>query len=163
MTLQESIKPSNARLISEIVIFSALSGIGAMIPIPSPVGSIALDSFPGYFMAIWRGLLSGALVGALGHFLSAFRAGFPLGYIHMAVILLMALVGAVIAKLKNKIGVIGGLAGGVAINTAGAVLAVPVYGWGIIQILTPILFLASVLNAAIAGIVYSAITKALNK
>jgi len=161
MTQQETIKPSKTRLISEIVIFSALSGIGAMIPIPSPVGSIALDSFPGYFMALWRGLPSGALVCAIGHLLSSLRAGFPLGYIHIAVMLLMALVGAVTAILNRKLGVISGLVGGVTLNTAGVVLAVPVYGWGILTVLTPILLVASVVNAALAGIVHMAISKGL--
>lgn len=163
MLRQEKIRTSKTRLISEIVIFSALSGIGAMIPIPSPVGSIALDSFPGYFMALWRGLSSGALVCATGHLLSSIRAGFPLGYIHIAVMLLMALVGAITAVLTRKLGVIAGLAGGVMLNTAGVVLAVPVYGWGILPVLTPILFVASVVNATAAGIVYTIISKGLKR
>lgn len=146
-----------------MVIFSALSGIGAMMPIPSPVGSIALDSCPGYFMALWRGLPSGALVCAIGHVLSSFRAGFPLGYIHIAVMFLMALVGAVTALLNKKLGVVAGLAGGVALNTAGVVLAVPTYGWGIIPVLTPILFAASAVNAALAGMVFTAINKGLKR
>jgi|YelNatPaOPRAMG01_1025707.scaffolds.fasta_scaffold45752_4 uncharacterized membrane protein len=159
MSQEETSKPQKARLISEIVLFSALSGIGAMIPVPSPVGSVALDSFPGYFMALWRGAASGALVSAVGHLLSSLRAGFPLGYLHIPVALLMALVGAVTALVKRKFGVVAGLATGVTINTAGVVLAIPTMGWGIIPILTPILFAASLINAAAAGIAYGAINK----
>ena len=150
---------SSSRLIAEIAIFSALSAIGAMIPIPSPVGSIALDSFPGYFMALWRGVGGGATVCAIGHLLSAFRAGFPLGYLHLAVSLLMAGVGVLTAVLNRNFGIIIGLAGGVALNTIGGVLAVPVYGWGFLPVITPFLFVASTVNAAIAGITYKAFKK----
>lgn len=150
---------SKTRLVSEIALFSALSGVGAMIPVPSPVGSVALDSFPGYFMALWRGSLSGALVCAIGHLLSALRAGFPLGYLHVPVALLMALVGATTAVVKRKMCVIAGLAAGISMNTAGVVLAVPTMGWEILPILTPILFVASLINAAVAGIIYGAIKR----
>lgn len=150
---------SKTRFVSEIALFSALSGIGAMIPVPSPVGSVALDSFPGYFMALWRGSLSGALVCAIGHMLSALRAGFPLGYLHVPVALLMALVGAATAIVKRKMGVIAGLSTGISINTAGVVLAVPTMGWEILLVLTPILFVASLINAAIAGVIYEAIRR----
>lgn len=156
---QETVKTPKARLISEIVIFSALSGVGAMIPVPSPVGSVALDSFPGYFMALWRGTASGALVCAVGHLLSSIRSGFPLGYFHVPVILLMAFVGAITAMTSKKFGVAAGLASGIAVNTAGAVLAVPAMGWEILPALTPLLFAASLINAALAGIVYKAIRK----
>ncbi|MCS7097494.1 MAG: ECF transporter S component [Candidatus Methanomethyliaceae archaeon] len=148
-----------AKMISEIAIFSAISGIGAMMPIPSPVGSIALDSFPGYFMALWRGIVGGASVCAIGHLISAIRAGFPLGSIHIAVALLMAFVGFVTAIVNKKFGTLLGLSSGVIINTAGVVLAVPALGWGIIPILLPILFVASVVNATIAGIIYKSIKR----
>lgn len=159
MSHGENVKPSKARVISEIVLFSAVSGIGAMIPIPSPVGSVALDSFPGYFMALWRGTASGALVCAIGHLLSSIRSGFPLGYLHIPVTLLMALVGAVTAVLNRRFGAVVGLVGGIAINTAGVVLAVPAMGWGVLPVLTPILFAASLINAIVAGIVYETINK----
>ncbi|MCS7096395.1 MAG: ECF transporter S component [Candidatus Bathyarchaeota archaeon] len=159
MSLKEIAKPPKARLISEIVLFSALSGIGAMIPIPSPVGSVALDSFPGYFMALWRGTTSGALVCAIGHLLSSIRSGFPLGYLHIPVILLMMMVGAATALMNRKFGVVAGLASGIAINTAGAVLAVPAMGWEVLPMLTPILFVASLINASAAGMVYEVTKK----
>lgn len=157
--MSESIKLRKTRLIAEIAIFSAISGIGAMIPIPSPIGSIALDSFPGYFMALWRGKISGALVCAIGHLLSAMRAGFPLGLIHIAIALLMAIVGLTIAIIKNKFGVSIGLISGVILNTIGVLIVVPVLGWGAIIVITPILFLASLINAIIAGIIYKILVK----
>lgn len=154
-----SAKVSRERQVAEVAIFSALSAVGAMIPVPSPVGSIALDSFPGYFMAIWRGAWSGAIVCAFGHLLSAFRAGLPLGCIHLAVAILMAGVGILTAILKKRFGIIVGLSGGVALNTIGGVLAVPVYGWGFLPVITPFLLVASIVNAVVAGVIYKAFEK----
>jgi uncharacterized membrane protein len=157
--MSESVKLRKTRILAEIAILSAISGIGAMIPIPSPIGSIALDSFPGYFMALWRGAFSGALVCAIGHLLSSIRAGFPLGLLHIAIALLMATVGIIIAIVKNRFGVITGLISGIILNTIGVVIVVPVLGWGAIIVITPILFLASLVNAIIAGIIYKILVK----
>jgi uncharacterized membrane protein len=154
---------SKIRLLSEVAIFSALSGLGALIPIPSPVGSIALDSFPGYFMALWRGALGGALVGAIGHLLSSFRAGFPLGPIHIAIALLMAAVGVVTAVLKKRFGIIAGLVGGVFVNVAGSVLVAPVLGWSMVPVIATFLLVASVINAAIAGIICKTLERGLRR
>ncbi|MCC6012843.1 MAG: ECF transporter S component [Candidatus Verstraetearchaeota archaeon] len=156
--MSENIK-RRAKILTEIALFSAISGIGAMIPIPSPIGSIALDSFPGYFMALWRGKIEGALVCAIGHLLSAIRAGFPLGLLHIAIALLMAIVGLTIAIIKNKYGITMGLIGGIILNTIGVIIVVPVLGWGAIIVITPILFLASLINAIIAGIIYKILVK----
>lgn len=154
-----STKIPRERQVAEVAIFSALSAVGAMIPMPSPVGSIALDSFPGYFMAIWRGAWSGAIVCAFGHLISAFRSGLPLMHMHLPVAVLMAGVGILTAILKKRFGVIVGLAGGVALNTIGGVLAVPVLGWGFLPVITPYLLVASTINAAAAGVIYKAFEK----
>ena len=154
---------SKIRLLSEVALFSALSGLGALIPIPSPVGSIALDSFPGYFMALCRGALGGALVGAIGHLLSSFRAGFPLGPLHIAIALLMAVVGVVTALLKKRFGIIAGLVGGVSVNVAGSVLVAPVLGWAMVPVIAAFLLVASVINAIIAGIIYKTLERGLRR
>lgn len=154
---------SKTRLLSEVAVFSALSGLGALIPIPSPVGSIALDSFPGYFMALWRGALGGALVGAIGHLLSSFRAGFPLGPLHIAIALLMAAVGVVTALLKRRFNFIVGLIGGVSVNVAGSVLVAPVLGWAMVPVIAAFLLVASVINAVIAGIIYKTLERGLRR
>jgi uncharacterized membrane protein len=146
---------------ARVGVLSALSAVGAMFPLPSPVGSVALDSFPGYFAALAFGPLEGALVAAIGHLLSAMRAGMPLGLLHIvAVAPLMAAVGVVTALVKRKLGVIPGLAAGVVVNVAGAPIAVPVFGWGILAVFVPLLTVASVVNAAVAGIVYRALVAA---
>lgn len=43
----------------------ALSAVGALIKIS---GTIALDSMPGFFAALFLGPSAGAIVGGLGHF-----------------------------------------------------------------------------------------------
>ncbi|RLG60216.1 alpha-ribazole transporter [Candidatus Geothermarchaeota archaeon] len=146
-------------VLARVGILSALSAVGAMIPVPSPVGSIALDSFPGFFAAIAYGPLEGALVCAVGHMASATRAGYPLGFIHVLVALLMMVVGIATAVISKKFGVIPGLIVGVLINTAGAPLAIPVFGFAILPILVPFLAIAAAFNAFLAGLVYGALRK----
>ncbi len=72
-----------------IVIFTAASAGGGLIKLPSPVGSIALDSLPGFFAAAYFAPWIGGLVGSLGHVASAATAGFPLGPIHIVIALQM--------------------------------------------------------------------------
>src|SRR5688500_8718746 len=65
--------------VARIAILIALSGVGALIKIPSPTGTVALDSAPGYFTAAAFGPLEGGLVAGLGHLFTAATTGFPLG------------------------------------------------------------------------------------
>ncbi|MEE3955230.1 ECF transporter S component [Peribacillus frigoritolerans] len=80
----------DVRKISAIAIFIALSAVGAMIKIPSPIGSIALDSFPALLAAIILGPVSGAIVAGLGHIISAFIGGMTLGPFHFLIMVEMA-------------------------------------------------------------------------
>ena len=150
---------SNTIIVARMALLSALSGVGAFIPIPSPVGSIALDSAPGYFAALAYGALDGAGVCAIGHLLSAARAGYPLGTVHLLVALLMAVVGVAVATVSRRFGMIPGIVTGIAVNTAGAPLAVPVFGWGVLPILVPLLAVASSVNAVLAGLAFKATRK----
>ncbi|PJN88195.1 ECF transporter S component [Bacillus sp. mrc49] len=80
----------DVRRISVIALFIALSAVGAMLKIPSPIGSIALDSFPALLAAVILGPVSGALVAGLGHIISAFIGGLPLGPFHFLIMAEMA-------------------------------------------------------------------------
>jgi hypothetical protein len=55
--------------------FIALSVVGAMLKIPSPTGTVALDSAPGFLGAALLGWREGALIAALGHLISSYTAG----------------------------------------------------------------------------------------
>jgi uncharacterized membrane protein len=61
-----------------------------MIKIPSPIGSIALDSFPALLAAVILGPVSGAIVAGLGHIISAFIGGMTLGPFHFLIMVEMA-------------------------------------------------------------------------
>ena len=63
-----------------MAIFIALSAVGAMIKIPSPVGTIGLDSAPGYFCGLAFGYVEGICVIFMGHLITAGIIGFPLGF-----------------------------------------------------------------------------------
>lgn len=78
-------RPSLESRMGIMAAFIAASYVLGLIKLPSPVGSIALDSAPGYFLAAYLGPVPGGVVGTLGHLASAASAGFPLGYIHLAV------------------------------------------------------------------------------
>ncbi|MFJ7994307.1 ECF transporter S component [Peribacillus frigoritolerans] len=80
----------DVRKISAIAIFIALSAVGAMIKIPSPIGSIALDSFPALLAAVILGPVSGAIVAGLAHIISAFIGGMTLGPFHFLIMVEMA-------------------------------------------------------------------------
>ncbi|MFD6438788.1 ECF transporter S component [Peribacillus sp. NPDC060186] len=80
----------NVRKISTIAIFIALSAVGAMIKVPSPIGSIALDSFPALLAAVILSPVSGAIVAGLGHIISAFIGGMTLGPFHFLIMVEMA-------------------------------------------------------------------------
>jgi uncharacterized membrane protein len=151
---------------ARLAIFTALSVVGSLIKIPSPIGSLAFDSAPGFFVALFFGPLEGGLVCGIGHLATAAASGFPLGILHLPIALGMALAGAAIAlvnRLSKKWALPPALAVGVVINT---VLVFPLapwlstdinIGWMIAVSYAPFLFVAATLNAIVTGIVYIAI------
>ncbi|WP_163102382.1 ECF transporter S component [Peribacillus alkalitolerans] len=86
------------------VMFISLSTVGAMIKIPSFMGSIALDSLPALIAAVLLGPIAGGVTAAMGHILSSLLAGFPLGMFHGLISLemlgLVMLFGYLYKKLK---------------------------------------------------------------
>lgn len=79
------------RNIIVIAVFGAAAVGGGLLKIPSPYGSIALDSLPGYFVAAFFNPVLGGLVGVIGHLGSAATAGFPLGHLHVVIAIQMFL------------------------------------------------------------------------
>ena len=102
-----------------MAILIALSGVGALIKIPSPTGTVALDSAPGYFTAVAFGPVEGMIVAGIGHLFTALTAGFPMGIpMHLFVGVQMAawaylfwlsskkinlIVGIIVATLANGV------------------------------------------------------------
>jgi len=148
-------RPEEYKSYARIGLLTALSAVGALVKIPSPVGSIALDSAPGYFAALIA-LREGAIVATLGHLFSAYTAGFPLGiHMHVIVAIFMAFcatVFGVISKRRVKIAIlVATLLNGV----VGSFLVLPIGGIGFVLTIMPFLVLASAVNIVIAAVVYS--------
>src|SRR5512136_1780372 len=92
------------RRVARMSIFIALSAVGAVTKIPSPTGTVALDSCMGYFSAAAFGYMEGAAVAALGHLLTSLTMGFPLGVpVHLYIALQMAVWAMAFRYLTVKI------------------------------------------------------------
>ncbi len=150
---------------ARLAIFTALSVVGSLIQIPSPVGSLAFDSAPGFFAALFFGPVEGALVCGMGHLATAAVSGFPLGVLHIPIALGMSLAGAaigLISRLNKRWGFVPALVTGVIINT---ILVFPLVPWlaadvnaGLVVALAyaPFLVVAATLNAVVTAIVFAA-------
>ncbi len=144
----------------------ALSAVGALIKIS---GTIALDSMPGFFAALFLGPGAGALVGALGHLLTAITSGFPLSLpMHIFLMGVMGFVVYVFGITYKKFGHIPAFIVGVLLNgpfaalvsvPASKLLGLPFNGWALFNVIIIPLILASIANVFLAQVVYKAITK----
>jgi len=148
---------------ARIPVFCALSVIGSFIHLPGPISTVAFDSAPGFFAALYFGPLDGAAVCAIGHLATSIVNGFPLGILHFPIALGLACAGAAIGLVNTKLNAILGLGVGVAINTGLVVLAVPAIGWGATISFIPFLFLAACANAIAAGVAYFGVRKRLGR
>lgn len=143
-----------------------LSAIGALIKIS---GSIAFDSMPGFFAALFLGPLEGAIVAGLGHLLTALTSGFPLTLpMHLFVFIEMALFAYLFGVIYRKSG--GIIASIVAIALNGPVsalivvplsiiLRLPLNGWSLFSVIILPLTLASVANVLLALLVFKILNK----
>jgi uncharacterized membrane protein len=95
----------DTRTISRVTILAAVSGAGAMIKIPGPATTIALDAAAGYFAAAYFGWPIGATVAAIGCFLANALGGFaswlPMLPIYLCGMALTVTIGVFVAKKTN--------------------------------------------------------------
>lgn len=143
---------------ARIAVFTALSVIGSFITPYPVISTIALDSSPGFFAALYFGAIDGFIITGLGHIVTALINGFPLGTIHYVIAVGMALAGGamgLVNKTHKKWGFIPAAVAAVAINTVLSVVMVPTMGWEstITLVAVPLLIAAS-LNAVLAAIIY---------
>ncbi len=151
--------PRTYRLV-RISVFSALSVIGSFIHPPSPIQTVAFDSSPGFFAALYFGALDGAVVSGIGHVVTSIINGFPLGILHLPIALGMAAAGAAmgfINRVNRTWGVVAAVVTGIAINTGMVILMVPMFGWGAAIAFLPFLLLAAALNGVTAALAYLAV------
>ncbi|NPV53967.1 MAG: ECF transporter S component [Firmicutes bacterium] len=144
-----------------VAIFIALSAIGGFIKIPSPTGTVALDSMPGYLGALICGGKEGAIIAALGHIFSAATVGFPMTLpLHLFVAIQMAAYAAVFGYVAKRINSIAAVVIGILLNGVIApALFIPLPGFGtafFAGMLLP-LILGSAINVIIAAILFGAL------
>ncbi len=153
--------PVSARQLAIMAIFIALSAVGSLIKIPSPLGSIGLDSAPGFFSAVAFGGVTGFVVIAIGHLLSSAIVGFPLTLpIHLVIALAMGLCALVFRWLGRKslvwlvvAVVVTSLLNSVVLG----LIVVPIGGWAMYAASVPSLLVAAVVNLVIAAVAYYAV------
>jgi len=141
-----------------ISMFIALSFIGSYIKIPSPLGSIALDSMAGYLAGLTFGGAAGGAIGFLGHILTSANAGFPLSLpVHLIVAAMMFISVYFYGLTYKKINIFLAAIIGILLNgviSPLALLLFPQFGWPFFIGITPFLLLASGLNVILSILVY---------
>lgn len=149
------------RRIARIAIFIALSAVGALVKVPSPTGTVALDSCPGYFSAITFGVKEGCMVAALGHILTAAITGFPLGLpTHLYISMQMAIWVTIFSIVAKRINLLVGAIAAVFCNgVLSSILIIPIGGLGLAVALILPLAVGSTINVAIACVAYLIVHK----
>ncbi len=149
-----------------ISILIAISFIGSFIKIQ---GTIALDSMPGFFAALYLGPVAGAIVGGIGHLITAMFSGFPLTLpIHLIIVLAMGIVvylfGIIYRRTNGTIACISGIL----LNGIGVVLALapvttllglPLHGKAFVYAMIVPLTIASAVNVILAYVIYKTVGK----
>ena len=108
----------NTRTIARITILAAVAGAGAMIKVPGPAATIALDAAAGYFAAAYFGWPVGATVAAIGCFIANALGGFaswlPMLPIYLAA---MAFTVTLAVFVQKKVGLVPAIVVGTIANT----------------------------------------------
>ncbi len=97
-------KLSPAKLaISGLLIGISVLGSYISLPMPGIGSTIAFDSLPGFFGALYLSPMLGAVIGAIGHLMTAIIHGFPQGIqSHMVVMIFMGIACASFGFLYSK-------------------------------------------------------------
>ena len=149
----------NVKRLAIMAIFIALSAVGALIKIPSPVGTIGMDSASGFFCALAFGGLEGAVVICLAHLLTSAIVGFPLTIpVHIYIAFQMALWALVYRWVNKQLGLIPAVIAGILLNGVVSSFAMlPIMGMGGVMGVLPFLVVGSALNVIISAIAYKVI------
>ena len=71
---------------------AAICAVGALIKVPSPITSAALDSAPAFLSVVFLSPLLAGVAGMIGHIITALTSGFPLGPLHIIIAVEMFIV-----------------------------------------------------------------------
>ncbi|MGH3660859.1 MAG: ECF transporter S component [Micromonosporaceae bacterium] len=150
------------RRVARMAILVALSAVGAFIKIPSPTGTVGLDSAPGYVAAAAFSPGEGAIVGAIGHLISAATAGFPQGLpLHLIVAAEMAVFVWIFGIVARHLNLWVAIVVGVFLNgVIGAATMILVGGLGLFMALVVPLTVGSAINIVVAVLAAQALVAA---
>lgn len=81
---------------------AAICAIGAVIKVPSPVTSAALDSAPAFLSVVFLSPMLAGVAGMIGHFITALTSGFPFGPLHIIIALEMFVVVWIFGIMHKK-------------------------------------------------------------
>lgn len=140
------------RRVARLAILVALSAVGALIKIPSPTGTVALDAAPAFLAAAAFSPAEGAIVGAVGHLVSALTTGFPLGLpVHLLIAVEMALFVWIFGVLARRVSVWLAIPVGILLNgVGGAAIMIPIGGTGMFAALVLPLTVGGAINIIVA-------------
>lgn len=146
----------NVKTLTIMAMLIALSAVGSLIKV---FNTVAFDSMPGYFAALFLGGWQGALVIALGHMLTALTSGFVLGIpIHIYVAAQMAVYSYLFRFFYDRFNIYVGVIVTTILNgPVSALLMVPIFGWGFFVAWVGPLTVASFVNILLAALVYKKI------
>lgn len=149
------------RRIARMAVLIALSAVGAFIKIPSPTGTVALDSAPGYFAGVAFGPVEGAIVGAIGHLFSALTTGFPLGLpLHLLVAAEQAVWVVAFWWVARHVNIVAAIVVATFLNgVVGAAILIPIGGTGLFAAVLVPLIAGSAVNVIIAAAAYKLVAR----
>lgn len=150
---------NNTKKLVLMAMFIALSFIGSYIPIPSPVGTLGLDSMAGYLAGLILGGVEGGIIAFIGHILIASNKAFYLTVpVHLIVAVMMFISVYLYSFTYKKTNVFAASIVGIILNgviSPLALLVLPTLGWPFFLATTPFLLVASALNVILSALVYT--------
>lgn len=141
------------RHVTLAALFIALCGVGALLKIPGPFSSVALDLAPALLSTLFLGPVWGGVIAGCGHVISAIVGGLPLGPFHAIVAFEMLVIVYVFGRFMAR-----GLrvVGFVFVTLATGLLApLPFYfllSPALYLALAPVLLFATAINCAVAWV-----------
>ncbi|MDW7674503.1 MAG: ECF transporter S component [Bacillota bacterium] len=151
----------STKTLVRMAMFIAMSGIGAMIKIPSPTGTVALDSAAGFYVALALGFKEAAIVAALGHMFSGLTVGFSLTLpLHILIAVQMAFYVIAFRWIVDKFNLVVGVIGATILNGVLApALFIPFFGTPFFVAMVIPLTVASFINILLATFIYKSMER----
>lgn len=158
---------NNTKKLVLMSMFVALSLVGSYIKIPSPVGTIGLDSTAGFLAGLILGGVPGGIVGFLGHIFTSANVGFHFSLpVHLIIGAMMFISIYFYSFIYEKVNIYAAAIVGILLNAVISplvLLLLPQFGWPFFLGITPFLLMGSVINVVLSILVYLPLKNAVLK